>query len=59
MAVSDRILLDVLQGNSALSIPADEAEHAWRLLTPVMEGWSRDVRPLEEYNVGSGGPSGR
>jgi glucose-6-phosphate 1-dehydrogenase len=51
-----RILLDVLRGNSALSIRADEAEEAWRVLTPVLEGWSRDLAPLEEYDAGSDGP---
>jgi glucose-6-phosphate 1-dehydrogenase len=51
-----RILLDVLYGNSALSIRADEAEEAWRVLTPVLEGWSRDLAPLEEYDAGSNGP---
>ena len=51
-----RILLDVLRGNSALSIRGDEAEEAWRVLTPVMEGWSRNVAPLEEYDAGSSGP---
>jgi glucose-6-phosphate 1-dehydrogenase len=51
-----RILLDVLSGNSALSIRADEAEEAWRVLTPVLEGWSRDLAPLQEYDAGSGGP---
>ena len=54
-----RILLDVLQGNSALSIRADEAEEAWRVLTPVLDGWSRGVAPLEEYDAGSDGPSRR
>jgi len=54
-----RILLDVLQGNSALSIRADEAEEAWRVLTPVLEGWSRDLAPLEEYEAGSSGPRPR
>jgi glucose-6-phosphate 1-dehydrogenase len=54
-----RILLDVLNGNSALSIRADEAEEAWRVLTPVIEGWSRDVSPLEEYDAGSDGPPRR
>jgi glucose-6-phosphate 1-dehydrogenase len=54
-----RILLDVLSGNSALSIRADEAEEAWRLLTPVLEGWSRDLVPLEEYEAGSNGPPRR
>jgi glucose-6-phosphate 1-dehydrogenase len=52
-----RILLDVLSGNSALSIRADEAEEAWQALTPVLEGWSRNLAPLEEYDAGSSGPS--
>jgi len=51
-----RILLDVLSGNSALSIRADEAEHSWQIVAPVLDGWSRDVSPLEEYEAGSGGP---
>jgi glucose-6-phosphate 1-dehydrogenase len=51
-----RILLDVLHANSALSIRADEAEEAWRVLTPVLDGWERDVAPLEEYEAGSSGP---
>jgi glucose-6-phosphate 1-dehydrogenase len=51
-----RILLDVLRGNSALSIRADEAEEAWRVLTPVLDGWSRDLAPLQEYDAGSNGP---
>ncbi|HYB27532.1 MAG TPA: glucose-6-phosphate dehydrogenase [Solirubrobacteraceae bacterium] len=54
-----RILLDVLHGNSALSIRADEAEEAWRVLTPVLEGWSRNLTPLTEYDAGSNGPSRR
>jgi glucose-6-phosphate 1-dehydrogenase len=51
-----RILLDVLSGNSALSIRADEAEESWRVLTPVLDGWSRDLAPLQEYDAGSNGP---
>jgi glucose-6-phosphate 1-dehydrogenase len=54
-----RILLDVLRGNSALSIRADEAELAWQILTPVLEGWSRGLAPLEEYDAGSDGRSER
>ena len=51
-----RILLDVLTGQSALSIRADEAEESWRVLTPVLDGWSRDLAPLQEYDAGSTGP---
>ena len=56
LRISLRILLDVLSGNSALSIRADEAEESWRVLTPVLNGWSRDLAPLQEYDAGSSGP---
>jgi glucose-6-phosphate 1-dehydrogenase len=52
-----RILLDVLSGQSALSIRADEAEQSWRVLTPVLNGWSRDLAALLEYDAGSTGPA--
>jgi glucose-6-phosphate 1-dehydrogenase len=54
-----RILLDVLRGDATLSIRADEAEEAWRIVTPVLEGWSRNLAPLEEYDAGSHGPPER
>jgi glucose-6-phosphate 1-dehydrogenase len=50
-----RILLDVLGGDATLSIRGDEAEQAWRIVTPVLEGWSRDLAPLDEYDAGSQG----
>ena len=50
-----RILLDVLSGETALSIRGDEAEESWRIVTPVVEGWARDLVPLEEYDAGSPG----
>jgi len=54
-----RVLLDVLGGDATLSIRGDEAEQAWRIVTPVLEGWSRDLAPLEEYDAGSHGPEPR
>lgn len=51
-----RILLDVLRANSALSIRADEAEEAWRVVAPVIDGWARGLVELEEYDAGSDGP---
>lgn len=53
-----RLLLDVLNGDPALSIRADEAEQAWRVVTPILSAWSRDVVPLDEYPAGSQGPAG-
>lgn len=50
------LLLNVLAGDPALSIRADEAEEAWRVVAPVLAGWARDLAPPEEYPAGSGGP---
>jgi glucose-6-phosphate 1-dehydrogenase len=51
------VLLDVLSGGSALSVGADEAEWAWRVVTPVLEAWRQGSVPLEEYSAGSDGPA--
>lgn len=48
----------VLRGDPALSLSADEAEDARRVLEPVLSGWARDLVPLEEYPAGSLGPPG-
>jgi len=52
-----QLLLDILTGNSALSIRADEAEESWRVVTPVLDAWSKELVPLQEYAAGSDGPS--
>jgi len=54
-----RVLLEVLAGGSSLSIRGDEAEQAWRLLTPVLDAWNDDEVALEEYPAGSDGPAPR
>ncbi|MGW1738380.1 glucose-6-phosphate dehydrogenase [Nocardia sp. NPDC001965] len=53
-----RLLLDVLRGNPALSIRGDEAEESWRVVTPIISAWSRDLVPLDDYPAGSRGPAG-
>jgi glucose-6-phosphate 1-dehydrogenase len=52
-AAYERILLDVLNRDTALSVRGDEAEEAWRVVTPVLDGWSRNLAPLEEYDAGA------
>ena len=52
-----RVLLDVLRGGCSLSVRGDEAEEAWRVMTPVLDAWGRGDVPLEEYPAGSTGPS--
>jgi len=50
------LLLDILNGNAALSIRGDEAEESWRIVQPVVDAWSQDRVPLEHYPAGSDGP---
>ncbi len=50
------VLLDVLSGGCTLSVRGDEAEEAWRIVTPVLEAWAAGRVPLEEYAAGSDGP---
>ena len=50
------VLLNILTGDSTLSVRGDEAEEAWRIVTPVLEGWAKGIVQLEEYPAGSTGP---
>lgn len=54
-----RVLLEVLNGGNTLSIRGDEAEQAWRIVTPVLAGWADGAVPLEEYPAGTAGPRPR
>lgn len=51
-----QLLLGVLSGDPLLSIGADEAEEAWRIMDPVLAAWRDDATPIEDYPAGSGGP---
>ena len=50
------VLLDILSGGNTLSVRGDEAEASWKVVTPIMEGWSAGLVPLQEYRAGSTGP---
>jgi glucose-6-phosphate 1-dehydrogenase len=52
-----RLLLDVFNRDPALSIRGDEAEECWRVVTPVLDAWAKDLVPLQEYAAGSDGPA--
>jgi glucose-6-phosphate 1-dehydrogenase len=51
-----QLLLDILNHEVKLSIRGDEAEEAWRVVTPVLDAWAADLVPMEEYPAGGGGP---
>src|SRR5215216_1176689 len=53
----EMLLLDVMRGDATLFIRGDEAEHQWRLITPIEEAWANDGLPkLATYEAGSDGP---
>jgi glucose-6-phosphate 1-dehydrogenase len=56
LSAYERVLLDVLGGASTLSVRGDEAEEAWRIVTPVLAAWADGVVGLDEYPAGSDGP---
>ena len=51
-----RVLMDVLNGDTTLSIRGDEAEQSWRILTAVLQAWADGRVPLQTYPAGSAGP---
>ena len=51
------MLGEVLGGQSSLSVHADEAEEAWRIVTPVLDAWAAGRVALDEYALGSEGPA--
>ena len=53
----ERLLLDVTHGDQTLFIRGDEVEHAWEVLTPLLQAWER-VSPADfpNYAAGTFGP---
>lgn len=51
------LLNEVLNQQATLSIRGDEAEESWRVVTPVLDAWAKDLVPIEEYPAGSDGPA--
>ncbi len=51
-----RVLSAVLAGDNKLSVGRDEAELAWRTVTPILDAWAEGRVPLKDYPAGSAGP---
>ena len=53
----ERLVLDVLRGDTSLFPRADAIEAAWRVIDPVVQGWeSASAPPLTTYEPGVWGP---
>ena len=54
----ERLLLDVIHGNSTLFVRRDEVEEAWRWVDGVAEAWAEAGMAPKPYAAGSWGPAG-
>jgi glucose-6-phosphate 1-dehydrogenase len=53
----ERLLLDAMLGDPMLFIRADEVDHAWMIVDPILDAFKSDAVPLCVYPSGSFGPS--
>lgn len=52
----ERLLLDVLAGDSTLFMRRDEVEAAWAWIDPILQGWEAHFQAPRPYPAGSNGP---
>ena len=52
----ERLLMDVLEGDSTLFMRRDEVEAAWAWVDPILKGWEEYFQAPRPYPAGSNGP---
>lgn len=53
----ERLLMDVMRGDSTLFTRSDEVEAAWRIVDPILKGWAEHPDlPMHSYAPGEWGP---
>jgi glucose-6-phosphate 1-dehydrogenase len=52
----ERLLLDVIEGDSTLFMRRDEVEAAWSWIDPIINGWQQHHQSPRPYPAGSSGP---
>ena len=53
----ERMLLDVMRGNSSLFVRRDEVEASWQWVDGIIDGWKSNAQAPRPYAAGSWGPS--
>jgi glucose-6-phosphate 1-dehydrogenase len=54
----ERLLLDVMRGDSTLFTRSDQVEAAWQAIDPILKAWeSQPDIPIHPYDPGSWGPA--
>ncbi|HEV7812026.1 MAG TPA: glucose-6-phosphate dehydrogenase [Leifsonia sp.] len=51
------VLAGILDGDSSLSVRGDTAVECWRIVGPIIDAWTANKVPLDEYPAGSSGPA--
>jgi len=53
----ETLILDALQGDASLFTRADEVEHAWAIVDPIIASWAdSDAPTFPNYEAGTWGP---
>ncbi len=52
----ETLLLDVLEGDAALFMRADQVEQAWKVVMPVIDEWANTKDKFPNYTAGTWGP---
>ena len=53
----ETLLLDVMTGDATLFMRADQVEAAWKVVTPILDAWERELpTDFSNYAPGSWGP---
>ena len=53
----ERLLLDVIKGNTTRFVRRDEVEASWQWVDGIIEGWAARGLKTKGYAAGSWGPS--
>ncbi len=53
----ERLLMEVLRGNTALFMRRDEVDAAWAWVDGIIAGWEGSRQKVESYTAGSWGPA--
>ena len=53
----ERLLGDAIHGDATLFTRDDEVEAQWRIIDPILEGWSQSDDSVPQYEAGTDGPA--
>jgi glucose-6-phosphate 1-dehydrogenase len=53
----ERLIMDAMRGEATLFTRNDEVEAQWRIIDPILKGWSQDHESVPKYEAGTDGPT--